>query len=450
MHTVLIVDDEPAVVEALSAQLLPLGVWIEGAYSAAEALPLLESRPAVVIADYLMPGMRGDDFLIAVHQQQSDARLILLTGQAGAENIGKIVNQARLFRYIAKPWEVEDLRLTVREALASYEAEKALAERQQLTQQLVAYLQDLLACSQLEALEPLARSWSQKLFGTASWETPSPDFSQARQEAWTLFTQTYALRQAHLTLLADLENQVQARTAHLLETLQTVQALSSQREAWIKIISHDLRGPLSALKQLAALLSTGEMSEAHRKKYSQTLADSLAQLERYTKSLLDLARLSQKELVLQPERFSWAEMAERLHGLVAPQLALKKLQWESEIPPGAQGWGDPTYSLEALYNLVANAVKFTPTGGRVAFRVQEGPQETWVEIQDTGIGMEPELITQLWDPTQRRSRPGTAGERGTGLGLPLAHALLTQQGVKIQVDSTPGQGTIFRLLWPKP
>lgn len=450
MHTVLIVDDEPAVVEALTAQLLPLGVWIEGAYSAAEALPLLSSRPAVVIADHLMPGMRGDDFLIAVHQQQPEARLILLTGQAGAENVGKVVNQARLFRYIAKPWEVEDLRLTVREALTSYETERALAERQRLTQALLDYLQELLACEQVEALDTLKTQWSQRLFGTEASEGPPSNLSPAQKDAWSLFTHTYALRRAHLALLADLENQVQARTAHLLEALQTLQALSSQREAWVKIISHDLRGPLSALSQLAALLGTGDLSEENRKKYSQTLASSLEQLERYTKSLLDLAQLSQKEVVFKPERFRWIDVAQRLQGLVAPQLTLKNLHWQAEVPPSAEGWGDPTYSLEALYNIVSNAVKFTPTGGTIAFRTQETPTETWVEIQDTGIGMEADLVAKLWDPTQRRSRIGTAGERGTGLGLPLAHALLTQQGVTITVNSAPGKGTTFRLRWPKP
>jgi len=83
----------------------------------------------------------------------------------------------------------------------------------------------------------------------------------------------------------------------------------------------------------------------------------------------------------------------------------------------------------------------------VALRVIPTEGGTLVEISDTGIGMPPDILSTLWDPTQRRSRPGTAGERGTGLGLPIAHAILTQQGVAIEVDSTPGKGTTFRLYW---
>lgn len=450
MHTILLVDDEPSVVEALTAQLMPLGVWIEGACSAEEALSLLPSNPAVIIADYLMPGMRGDEFLIQAHKQVPQARLILLTGQAGAENVGRVVNEARLFRYIAKPWEVEDLRLTVQEALRSYETEQHLQLRQTLTQQLLAYLQDLLSCETLTALAEVSEKWSQTLFG---WTSPPDEKSLASlplptQEAGKLFSQTLALRQAHLQLIADLENQVQQRTAHLVATLQELKALSSQREAWIKIISHDLRGPLSGLRQLAALLQKGPLSPDNLSRYAQILEKSLYELETYVKNLLNLSRLSHKEIVLQPEPFSWKAMAERLHALIAPQLELKKIRWQVESD-SEEGIGDPVYLTEALYNILSNAVKFTPVGGTVQFRVKNTDAGVLVEITDTGIGMSEEEIASLWDPTKRRSRVGTAGEKGTGLGLPLARTILEQHGVRIQVASAPGKGTTFQLLWPK-
>ncbi|MCX7763918.1 MAG: hybrid sensor histidine kinase/response regulator [Bacteroidia bacterium] len=440
MHTVLVVDDEPAVVEALTAQLLPMGVWIEGAYSAEEALSLVEAAPAVVIADYLMPGMKGDDFLIEVHRRLPEARLILLTGQAGAENVGKIINHARLFRYIAKPWEVEDLRLTVRQALESYETEKALQERTRLTQELVLYLREILECESVGALTAVVERWEMKLF--PSHKADTVPYREARE----LFDYARALRQAHLTLLQELEAQVQARTAHLVSTIQELKALTSQREAWVKIVSHDLRGPIGGLKQLAALLKQNASSSPALSRYTDILEKSLSELERYVKNLLDLSRLSQKEIALQTEPFEWKEMANRLYALIAPQLEAKGIHWRAEVEP-LTGWGDPVYTAEALYNILSNAVKFTPSGGTVTLRVYKEGEDTVVEIKDTGIGMTSEQLNTLWDPTQRRSRPGTAGEKGTGLGLPLAHAILTQQGVSITVESAPQQGTTFRLRW---
>ncbi len=452
MDRLLVVDDEPTVVEALIAQLAPLGVWIEGALSAEEALPLLESQPAVVIADYLMPGMKGDAFLIQVRKRLPHARLILLTGQAGAENVGRVVNEAGLFRYIAKPWDVEDLRLTVQQALQSYYTEWHLSERQRLSRSLLQFVEALLACQTLEALPGLVQEWAATLFQRhyPVSETELQTLSPPAQEAWTLFSRMVALRQAHLQLLAELENQVQERTAHLAASLQELKALSSQREAWIKIVSHDLRGPLSGLRQLAALLQGSPLSPENLKKYAQLLEKSLAELEAYVKNLLDLTRLSQKDLVLEFQPFSWEAMAQRLYALLAPQLELKQIRWQAEVPPQAQGWGDPTYATEALYNLLANAVKFTPSGGAVFFRVEATPQFDRVEVRDTGIGMSPEEVERLWDPTRRRSRVGTAGEKGTGLGLPLARAILDQHRVTLEVDSAPGKGTTFRLTWPKP
>lgn len=440
MHTVLIVDDEPAVVEALTAQLLPLGVWIEGAYSGDEALSLLDSQPAVIIADYLMPGMRGDDFLIEAHRRVPMSRLILLTGQAGAENVGKVVNHARLFRYIAKPWEVEDIRITVRQALESYENERELKERIHLTQEMLLYLQALLACEQLAELPILRSSWEKRLFPSGNPTT------SAQQEAEKIFLHAYQLREAHLQLLAELESQVQARTAHLVAAMQELKALTSQREAWIKIVSHDLRGPLSGLRQLAAILREGKADAATLTRYGEILQRSLTELEHYVKSLLDLTRLSQKEIAFHREVIAWEVIAQRLYALILPQLEVKGIQWKAEVAP-LTSLGDSTYTLEALYNIVANAVKYTPTGGTVSFRVGPYSEGVLIEISDTGIGMTPEEVARLWDPAQRRSRPGTAGEKGTGLGLPVAHAILSQQGVSIEVESAPQKGTTFRLYW---
>ncbi|GIV25614.1 MAG: hypothetical protein KatS3mg026_1306 [Bacteroidia bacterium] len=452
MDTLLVVDDEPTVVEALIAQLAPLGVWIEGALSAEEAFSLLDQHPAVVIADYLMPGMKGDAFLIQVRQRLPHARLILLTGQAGAENVGRVVNEAGLFRYIPKPWDVGDLRLTVQQALQSYHTEELLRERQRLSHLLLKWVEALLACQKLEALPALAQEGTMTLFdrnyplSEAEVQTLSPP----AQEAWTLFSRMLDLRRAHLELLADLENQVQERTAHLAASLQELKALSSQREAWIKIVSHDLRGPLSGLRQLASLLQAGPISAENLKKYAQLLEKSLAELETYVKNLLDLTRLSQKEIALEFGFFSWEAMSQRLYALLAPQLELKQIRWQAEVPSQAQGWGDPTYATEALYNLLSNAVKFTPRGGSVFFRVEPGPRFDGVEVRDTGVGMTPQELERLWDPTRRRSRVGTAGEKGTGLGLPLAKAILDQHQVTVEVESEPGKGTTFRLKWPKP
>jgi signal transduction histidine kinase/CheY-like chemotaxis protein len=127
---ILCVDDQKTVLETLDAQIsmhLGKNFKIEIAESGNEALELLEDlhqsqrEVAVIISDYLMPNsIPGDEFLIAAHKIYPDARKIMLTGQANLHAVGNAINHAKLFRYIEKPWEDSDLRMTVEEAAQSY------------------------------------------------------------------------------------------------------------------------------------------------------------------------------------------------------------------------------------------------------------------------------------------------------------------------------------------
>jgi serine phosphatase RsbU (regulator of sigma subunit)/CheY-like chemotaxis protein len=135
---IICVDDERIVLDSLRAELSSSfgdRFSFEIADNGEEALQLIAEAHAegldipVVISDQLMPGMKGDEFLIAVNKIYPDSKKILLTGQASAEAVGNAVNFARLYRYIAKPWEQNDLRLTVEEAARAFMLDKELASR---------------------------------------------------------------------------------------------------------------------------------------------------------------------------------------------------------------------------------------------------------------------------------------------------------------------------------
>jgi LmbE family N-acetylglucosaminyl deacetylase/ActR/RegA family two-component response regulator len=135
---VLCVDDEPMVLRSLREQFERAlgGFDIEVAAGALEALEILDELRAdgvpvpVVVSDHIMPGMKGDELLVRVHERLPDTRTILLTGQAGLDAVARAVNAAGLYRYIAKPWDRDDLTLTVREAVRGYLAEQQVREQQ--------------------------------------------------------------------------------------------------------------------------------------------------------------------------------------------------------------------------------------------------------------------------------------------------------------------------------
>ncbi|EAW37970.1 diguanylate cyclase domain-containing protein [Lyngbya sp. PCC 8106] len=149
---VICVDDEPTILDSLKVELrkaLENQCIIEVAEGGEEALELLDeleeenSEIAVVLSDYLMPGMKGDELLKLIHQRFPKTLNILLTGQADLPALGNAIKYAKLYRYIAKPWQPEDLRLTVVEAVNSYVQEKKLQEQNLKLQQMNQELQRL-------------------------------------------------------------------------------------------------------------------------------------------------------------------------------------------------------------------------------------------------------------------------------------------------------------------
>jgi len=148
-QAIICVDDEDIILEALKDQLGPFfenQYLIETSTTAEEALEIYDELQEsgydvpVVISDYLMPGMRGDEFLINIHKKNPKVLKILLTGHANIEGIANAINKANLYRYIPKPWDRDDLILTVREAVRSFlqeeEIKKKNAELQQINENL--------------------------------------------------------------------------------------------------------------------------------------------------------------------------------------------------------------------------------------------------------------------------------------------------------------------------
>jgi diguanylate cyclase (GGDEF)-like protein len=135
---IICIDDEPTVIESLKIELKKAvgnECIIETAEGGKDALELVNellaqgSEVAVVLSDYIMPDIKGDEVLSKIHTLSPNTLKIMLTGQASLEAVGKAIQNARLYRYIAKPWQPEDLKLTIVEAVHSYLQDKKLTEQ---------------------------------------------------------------------------------------------------------------------------------------------------------------------------------------------------------------------------------------------------------------------------------------------------------------------------------
>lgn len=150
--TIICVDDERMILNSLRSQLrrhLGTNFTVETVESGDEALELFEELRAdgypipVVISDQIMPGMKGDELLSKINKLDSSIKKILLTGQASIEAVGNAINNASLYRYMSKPWEIEDLNLTVTEAINSFFKENELKKSEKAREELIAELKQM-------------------------------------------------------------------------------------------------------------------------------------------------------------------------------------------------------------------------------------------------------------------------------------------------------------------
>lgn len=147
---ILCVDDESSILESLEMELSlkNQNYQVELAESGQEALEIANELTeegndlTVVISDYIMPSMKGDELLVKLHKQYPLSKKILLTGQAALEGVTNVINDAILYRFIDKPWDRDDLRLTVQEAIRKFEADKKLDEQEKLIAKLNEAIED--------------------------------------------------------------------------------------------------------------------------------------------------------------------------------------------------------------------------------------------------------------------------------------------------------------------
>ncbi len=213
-------------------------------------------------------------------------------------------------------------------------------------------------------------------------------------------------------------------------------------------VAHDLRNPLSALKMSANLLTRGATLPPEEK-VRQTLTRIVSQVEhlnRMVDDLLDRTRIEAGTLELRLEacdlRGLVSEVVE-LHRPVSPQHSL-----ELTLPPEPLSIQcDATRLGQVLTNLVSNAVKYSPEGGRIRIRLGQEGARAVLAVSDEGIGIAEEDQQRIFEPFKRSKSP-RADIPGVGLGLSVARQLVLAHGGDIQVESRPGAGSTFTVRLP--
>jgi two-component system CheB/CheR fusion protein len=257
-------------------------------------------------------------------------------------------------------------------------------------------------------------------------------------ERWLARVTVAPVRRGDLTALIAFEDITEARRkeAELARSEAALREANQRKDEFLAMLSHELRNPLAPIVTCIAALRLVEPGSEPASRMLDMIERSSNHLARLVEDLLDVTRITSGKIQLQ-------RMPVELVGLVSGAVAdarlafeRRKLQLDARLP-GGELWtqGDPVRLTQVLSNLLTNAQKFTPDGGRVTVSLERVDTRAVIRVHDTGIGIDPSQIPALFEPFVQASQGLDRSRGGLGLGLAVARGLLELHGGRITMHS---------------
>ncbi|HET7612852.1 MAG TPA: GAF domain-containing sensor histidine kinase [Gemmatimonadaceae bacterium] len=230
------------------------------------------------------------------------------------------------------------------------------------------------------------------------------------------------------------------------ELRRRAELVANARAEVLGVVAHDLRNPLSLIVTTTELLEEEDLEAEQRRKVLEIAKRAGKQMNRLIGDLLDTVQLESGRLNLVLEDLDVATLFAHLADTFGPLAARKGISLVGNTP--AEGLSVPADEfrlLQAMGNLLGNAIKFTPEGGEVTFSARHDGTSVLFEVSDTGPGIPPEQVTHLFEQFWQARKND---KRGVGLGLTIAKGIVEAHGGRIWVNSAPGEGSTFAFAIP--
>ncbi len=505
--TIVCVDDEQAVLNQLSTQLTRrFGAThvVECAESAEEALHLIEEifaagdRVEVLICDQVMPGMKGDRFLETVHAVHPEVMKVLLTGQGGLDSAIRAINHAGLDRYIEKPWEAEDLAMSIHSLLAQHRLRRDLEGHHERLERRGRDLQalhdvgrDLASAADAgrvlarvaEAARSLARTAHVATVATLGssgpvlWsETPEPlvDAEFRRRLTASLARTPGAgadavaspgvaalpLRHGERLLGYILLPEAPAQDPEVKETLAILadqaaasldnvrllrERVASERLSaigrMISALAHDLRNPMTAIKGYAGMFEEFDLPRDRERECGRLIQGECDRMSAMIEEVLDFSR--GERIRLNVAAVPVEDLAAHVRRLVEPAFLARRIEFRAELNCGSAVLVDMERMTRAILNIANNSIEAMDAGGVFALSSARVGPSVQLILEDTGRGIPEEVQPRVFEPFFTHGKA-----RGTGLGMAIARRIVEEHGGSISLESQVGRGTRITLTLP--
>jgi len=247
-------------------------------------------------------------------------------------------------------------------------------------------------------------------------------------------------------------NKLTITNAELLESRNELAEINDGKDKFFSIIAHDLKGPFSGLISMSEYLrdEAHSSSKEEIQELSDTILTSAKLVYNLLNNLLQWSRVQMGRVTPHHDRVIVDELLHEIERLYSHSATEKSIELILVSFSNAYIIADRHMILTVLRNLVSNAIKFTPQGGKVLLGARLKNDSVEISIQDTGIGMPPQLIKNLFRIDRKVTRVGTAHEEGTGMGLIMAKEFIKKNGGSISLHSQEGEGSTFTVALPLP
>jgi signal transduction histidine kinase/DNA-binding response OmpR family regulator len=262
-----------------------------------------------------------------------------------------------------------------------------------------------------------------------------------------------ALRKVH----EELEKRVQSRTAELAAANKALELQNREVERATRLkskflasMSHELRTPLNAIVGFSDLLAeqtAGQLNDK-QKRFVNHIKQGSSHLLQLINDILDLSKIEAGQLELRCEDFQVQEALPEVLSTIRPLAMAKNIQVQHKLETDWAVYADRVRFKQILYNLISNAVKFTPKDGRIGIDCCEDGNAVRISVTDSGIGIRPEDQAVIFEEFRQVEGAADAPQEGTGLGLAITRRLVEQQGGRISVESELGKGSRFTFTLP--
>ncbi len=249
--------------------------------------------------------------------------------------------------------------------------------------------------------------------------------------------------------LSEAFNRIELKKIKIEEQAEKLQELNKQKDKIFSIIGHDLRSPMAALQGVLGILDPDTFTKEELIMIKQDISAQLKGVDTILQNLLQWARNQNSGQKMEVSVFELTESIATNITLLSPIAHEKNIALNVVLPESLKISADANQVSTVIRNLLSNAIKFTPPNGKITVEgLKINDKEAQVSVADTGMGMSAAQLQKLFEISTHFTTQGTAGEKGTGLGLLLCKDFVEQNGGKIAVESEVGKGTRFYFTIP--